>query len=188
MKHSGNEATCELICHPLTPVSGIDEISVTYEWLNSSRLWLRYHADGLIEDISIPDSVEPQRCDNLWQATCFEMFIKETGHDRYLEFNFSPSRRWAVYQFTGYRDGMSNLSLLNEPEIYMDYSDTHFALEVTLDLPDIWGSAPLEAGFSAVVAEQSGEKSYWALTHAPGQPDFHHGDCFSHKLRSGTST
>jgi hypothetical protein len=34
-------------------------------------------------------------------------------------------------------------------------------------------------GLSAVLEEQDGTKSYWALAHPPGgKPDFHHPDCF----------
>ena len=28
------------------------------------------------------------------------------------------------------------------------------------------------------IEEQDGRKSYWALAHPPGKPDFHHPDCF----------
>jgi hypothetical protein len=31
---------------------------------------------------------------------------------------------------------------------------------------------------SAVIEENSGAKSYWALKHPPGKPDFHHADGF----------
>jgi hypothetical protein len=37
-------------------------------------------------------------------------------------------------------------------------------------------------GLSAVIEDSSGAKSYWALAHPPGKPDFHHPDCFAHEL------
>lgn len=37
-------------------------------------------------------------------------------------------------------------------------------------------------GLSAVVEETDGTKSYWALRHPPGVPDFHHPDCFALEL------
>ena len=33
-------------------------------------------------------------------------------------------------------------------------------------------------GISAVIEARDGTKSYWALAHAPGPPDFHNPDCF----------
>ena len=37
-------------------------------------------------------------------------------------------------------------------------------------------------GLSAVLEEKDGTKSYWALAHPPGAPDFHHPDCFAAQL------
>jgi hypothetical protein len=39
-------------------------------------------------------------------------------------------------------------------------------------------------GLSAVIEEVDGSKSYWALRHPPGQPDFHHRDCFALRLEA----
>jgi hypothetical protein len=33
-----------------------------------------------------------------------------------------------------------------------------------------------------VIEEQGGGKSHWAIAHPPGQPDFHHRDCFAAEL------
>jgi len=35
---------------------------------------------------------------------------------------------------------------------------------------------------SAVIEEESGTLSYWALRHAPGRADFHHPDGFALEL------
>ena len=42
--------------------------------------------------------------------------------------------------------------------------------------------APWRIGLSAVIEERHGRKSYWALAHPPGKPDFHHDDCFAIEL------
>lgn len=175
--------------HPLTPVSMVDEISLTYEWQRHGKLWLRYHAEGLLQYLDLPDCKDSQRTDRLWETTCFELFLQEHSVDRYCEFNFSPSSQWAAYQFSGYRDGMRILQLPKEPDIFLDLGDSHASLEVTLALPDILEpdalrGASLKASFSAVISENSGSKSYWALSHPPGEPDFHHRDCFTHQLKA----
>ena len=43
--------------------------------------------------------------DDLWQHTCFELFIGAKNDAEYYEFNFSPSGEWAAYEFRNYRDG-----------------------------------------------------------------------------------
>ncbi len=173
-----------LRCHPLTPVSVVQDISLTYEWRAHGSLWMRYDAEVPPRDLELPEPTDPKRADQLWETTCFELFLQEVGANRYCEFNFSPSRCWAAYQFSAYRDGMRNLQLPKSPDIILESSDSHVAMEVTLGLPDIWGNAALNASFSAVVAEHGGPKSYWALSHPPGKPDFHHKDCFTHQLKA----
>lgn len=52
-----------------------------------------------------------------------------------------------------------------------------YVIEVDLDLTSI-PSGAMNMGLSAVIEERDGTKSYWALAHAPGSPDFHNRDCF----------
>ena len=39
-----------------------------------------------------------------------------------------------------------------------------------------------QVGLSAVIEAKDGSRSYWALAHPPGKPDFHHRDCFALRL------
>jgi len=171
-----------LFLHPdfIPSISG--EIMVELEWGSPGQLWLRYNADILPAELEIPGSKDQKRADGLWQTTCFELFLREPGETRYYEFNFSPSRQWAAYAFEDLREGMSKLDIPKTPHINCDLSATHFALKVTLTLPAVLADAPLEAALSAVIADRTGGKSYWALVHPPGKPDFHHPDCFALEL------
>ena len=49
-------------------------------------------------------------------------------------------------------------------------------------MPFAFMAADLNLAFSAVIEETGGTKSYWALTHPPGKPDFHHPTCFTATL------
>ena len=42
----------------------------------------------------------------------------------------------------------------------------------------------VKIALSAVIEETDGTKSYWALRHPPGAPDFHHPDCFALTLEA----
>jgi len=171
--------------HPVTPVSAIDQITVEWSMSEAGTIWLRYHADGNVEEVKLPDNLDQsQRADDLWQHTCFELFLGEPSGERYCEFNFSPSGNWAAYSFDRYRDGMSKLPMARPPEIYMDFSDSHMALGATLALPDLWIANELYAGLSAVIEMQDGEKSLWALAHPAARPDFHHRDGFTLKMEA----
>lgn len=53
--------------------------------------------------------------------------------------------------------------------------------DVDIDLSEV-PRGDLRVGLSAVIEETDGTKSYWALRHPPGPPDFHHPDCFAVEL------
>jgi hypothetical protein len=186
--HGDNESRnmrLNLQCHPLTPASAIDQITVEWSITEAGTIWLRYHVDGKVEQIKLPDSLDhPERTDGLWKNTCFELFLKQPGKQHYYEFNFSPSGNWAAYGFDSYREGMVPLTLAQAPEIFLDFSDTHIGLEAGFTLPDIWIHNELDAGLSAVIQMHDGEKSLWALLHPIGKPDFHHQDCFKLKIEA----
>ena len=54
-----------------------------------------------------------------------------------------------------------------------------YGLRATLEHPGLWRGVHCHAALSAVIEEADGTKSYWALAHAPGKPDFHHADGFA---------
>jgi hypothetical protein len=103
------------------------------------------------------------------------------GTAGYYELNFAPSRRWAIYRFDAYRDGMSPADVTAAPEISVRRFDDRLELDARVrlyDLAALCGARNLRLALSAVVEEQEGTLSYWALKHAPGKPDFHHPDSF----------
>ena len=125
----------------------------------------------------VSDPAERSRGNNLWETTCFEAFVGGAGRS-YREFNFAPSGQWAAYAFTAPRDGMTDADA--EVEVWLEGGETWIAIEAAV-LADLTPGAPL--GLSAMIEEQGGAKSYWALAHPPGdKPDFHHPDCFVGKL------
>jgi hypothetical protein len=120
------------------------------------------------------------RADELWRHTCFEVFVAEQGSTAYREFNFSPSGEWAAYAFTAYRVGMTPLQLDSPPQI--SWQQTIGRLELVAILPAdmlIAAEGAMRMALSAVIEEQSGTITYWALKHPAGQPDFHHPESFA---------
>lgn len=173
----------QLQCHQDFRVRATDSIEVWIE-RSSGGFWLRYHIEAPLDDLTIPDPAAPGRVDGLWQHLCCEAFLRRPGEDGYIELNFSPSRQWAAYRFAAYREGGTDFELSAAPEIFLDASDSHLALEVEFILPDDWQSSALSVALSAVIEEADGSKSYWALRHPPGKPDFHHPDCFALMLEA----
>lgn len=166
----------ELIRHPDTPSQAVDRIDVALARPEPGLLALRYTVAGRIAQVSLAPPSEPLRTDELWRTTCFEAFVEAAPGAGYYEFNLSPSTKWAAYHFTGYREGMA-LAELSPPAIITGANATHIDVDALIYLPA--SGAPWRLGLSAVIEETGGVKSFWALRHPPGAPDFHHADTFA---------
>jgi hypothetical protein len=130
---------------------------------------VRFRVHGVFK---APPPAAPRFADGLWQHTCFEVFVARPGMPGYLEFNLSPSGEWAAYAFSSYRQGMTRLGT----PIRIDFSEGILKAEIPLE------RGPWRIGLSAVIEEEGGALSCWALAHPPGRPDFHHRDGFALEL------
>lgn len=144
--------------------------------VGSDVLKIEYVVSGHVASLSLPPVALPDRKDGLWQHTCFEAFFAVGA--AYIEFNFSPSRHFASYRFEAYRDGMQPALDLPAPDIYVEADEARYSLTSWVDLKHLGVNSVTSIGLSAVIEKIDGTKSYWALHHAPGPPDFHNSDCF----------
>lgn len=160
----------ELIPHPTNPPGPLERVSVMLE-RQGDRLWLRYVIEGRVGEVKRPDTAPPERTDELWKHTCFEVFVQTDGG--YREFNLAPSGRWASYRFTGYKQDMADATE-RAAVAPLDLADDQIALEAEVDLPDPVGRLAV----SAVIEARDGSISYWALAHPTPEPNFHHPDSF----------
>lgn len=171
-----------LILHPEARCRAVTQIEVEAVRPNPGNLLLRYVVTGNMNELRMAPAAALVRAEELWRHTCFEAFVCAPPATAYYEFNFAPSRRWAAYQFGSYRTGMSVASEIAAPRFEVLSNGTAFELQAALELdrlPGLPSDGPWRLGLSAVIEDTSGRKSYWALAHPPGSPDFHHSDCFA---------
>jgi hypothetical protein len=138
--------------------------------------------DGDVDDLCIPAPGPPRSADRLWEQTCFEAFVGVMNSPTYYEFNFAPSGQWAAYAFQAYRKGQG---IELEPSLSWRRTAERLELDAVIQLdrlPGILRGQPLRCGLSTVIEDRHGERSYWALRHPPGRPDFHHPDAFALEL------
>lgn len=142
--------------------------------LPDGRLMLRYRVDGCAS-LVVPKFRGKGRGDELWQTTCFELFLYD-GAGRYREFNFSPSQQWGAYRFSGYRTQQENFEPVLAPEIAPQSGESVFIQTVFLSRKELEGAE--RAALAAVIEEEGGRPSYWSLVHNGLKPDFHDPACF----------
>ncbi len=171
--------------HPDSRCAAATRVEVDVARPRSGQLVLEYFVTGKMSGLRIPPVSAPIRADELWQHTCFEAFVRAPRAAAYYELNFAPSTQWAAYRFAGYRSGMSIASDIAAPRFKVQSDAASYKLQAALDL-DHLSNMPSPAGWrlglSAVIEEADGRRSFWALAHPPGEPDFHHLDSFAHEL------
>ena len=152
--------------HPDAPPGAIQSIDAELERMDGGAVAI-FRVRGDISKLVIPPPSTPERADNLWRTTCFELFVSGEG-DGYREFNFSPSGEWAAYAFDGYRSGMTNADASIETELYHENNEFQFSAEIRTEFAN-----PAHVGLAAVIEEVDGTISYWSTAFAPGKADFH---------------
>ncbi|MEB4590667.1 DOMON-like domain-containing protein [Candidatus Thiothrix sp. Deng01] len=179
-----------LSCHPATPCAALHSLHATAEHIPESGLRLRYVLNGDLARILLPPPQAPVAADGLWEHTCFEAFISVQGENGYREFNFSPSSQWAAYAFSDYRQRLEwvanhapEVKFSLAPEDGKDGDRLQLdAFIAAADLPVNPDGKALVLGLTAVIETTTGEKSYWALKHPTGRPDFHQRNGFIHEI------
>src|SRR5438094_538298 len=142
----------DLKCHPFTRTNIVRTIQVLVCRSANDELQITFLLDGDISRISVPLPGVPRIAGDLWRHTCFEAFIAVEGQSAYHEFNFAPSREWAVYGFRDYRDGGLLADETMRPQIAVRSTDRRLELDalVRLDrLSAIHQHAGLRIGLSA---------------------------------------
>ena len=160
----------KLIPHPTTPSPFVHKIDVQLR-REGLLLWLRYSIGDDPTAIVWPEEAEAGRTDDLWRHTCCEVFVGTP--DGYVEYNLSPSGRWASYRFDATRCGMREAEEA-AVVLAMDRGPDRMALEARIELP--YGARRL--GLACVIEHRDGGFSYWALAHPSAKPDFHHPHSF----------
>lgn len=144
------------------------------------QLHLHYRIDDPTGRVRLPAAAAPpRRRDELWSTTCLELFLAEPGAAPYWEVNLSPSGDWNVYRLTAYRQGLAPEPAITALPFTVARLGGGLELQVTLDLSALVPAGrPLDLAITAVLDEQGGEISYWALAHPGPEADFHRRDGF----------
>ena len=106
--HPGGHVLCP---HPDTPARAVPRVTCSFVWKSAGEWAFDFAVPVPPAALRLPEPAVPERTDGLWRHTCFEIFLMDPANGSYLEFNLSPSGRWAAYRFDGYRSGMRALGV-----------------------------------------------------------------------------
>lgn len=170
--------THQLVAHAAHPPLAVRRVEARILSHTDNWLRVRWRIDGP-DKLVVPAFAGKGRADNLWETTCFEMFMmSRDGTPGYCEINLSPSERWAAYDFSAYRDGMVERPFAREPDCVMRTGQAMAIFDASIPRVQV-PQPPCSIGLAAVIEETGGVKSYWALSHHKEKPDFHDPACFT---------
>jgi hypothetical protein len=167
--------------YPFSQPNRLSEINITGTITrHGGTLTILFALSGSHDLTIIPETAnKPARKNRLWEATCFEFFLKEKESDPYWEFNLSPTGHWNTYRFNCYRKGMSEETAFSELPFQVSRQTDALILDINLDLKKIIPpNLAVQANISTVIQSSNGEISFWSLIHPVAKPDFHHPDSF----------
>lgn len=168
------------------PAESLPKIDITGEIIRSGdKLLLRYRITGNVEQILLPaKAISPSRREDLWKATCFELFVAIPNRPEYWEFNMSPSRDWNVYKMDAYRrvGFREEIAFEQLPFVYR-YIPGKLSLDITVDLsPILVPKQKVQIGITTILQTIDGKETLWALSHPGAQADFHLKESFSIRI------
>ena len=131
-----------------------------------------------------PSSAAPQRRDELWRHTCFELFARRATERSYLEFNFSPSGDWAAWAFSDYRRDQRPVEQARVRITTLPDDSGCWRLRAQAELGAADAPCTWWLNLAAVIEADDGELTYWAARHTSAQPDFHDHAAFMVPLRA----
>jgi hypothetical protein len=160
--------------HPFEGGEGVPfSLEISLQRLEES-LDVRYRLLVDIQELRLPlpdDSAFRKR--ELWQESCFELFLAGGDIQEYWEWNLAPDRCWNLFRFSDYRENMREEDIL-APHLHTEKKEGCFTLNGLLKLPEeLCDLTLLRVGVSCVLKDQSGRLRYWALSHPGAKPDFH---------------
>jgi hypothetical protein len=171
-----------LVRHPHAPSHALQAVNAQASRTAEGKLALSYSLSGDMARLRVPPPGPARIGWKLWRHTCCEVFIRARAGTTYHEFNFSPSGEWAAYAFTRYREGAPLGDETLDPQVAVESAKHRLDLYALVDLARLapeYVRSPLAIGLAVIAEDENGSLSYWALRHAPGQPDFHHAESFA---------
>ena len=156
----------------LQPYGNIDDINVEVIFhLQENKLFISFTVKGKVDEYYFPATSKPQRANELWKATCFELFLADSKAETYYELNFSSSLAWNFYALKHYRAEVSEVKLLNDPIIQVFEENESFKIELELEGFDF--SKFDICNLTCILLTKENERTFWSSKKMDEKPDFH---------------
>ena len=174
-------ADVPLTAHTRDGPGPVRALSVSGALRRSGVLALEFQVTADLRELRfVPAACHARRSDELWRQTCFELFATRDDESAYCEFNFTPSGEWAAYAFADYRQSRRDAAQDRIDVSTQAAGDGPLRLRARMNLATALGLdaqalalASWRLNCAAIIENNAGVLSYWAVNHPRAQPDFH---------------
>ncbi len=144
--------------------------------IKEKRVKISFFIKGLLAEYVFPLKSEKKRANELWKATCFELFLANSTKEAYYELNFSSSLAWNFYYLSGYRAEVKELQNISNPKIEVYKSDNKFKIVLEMEVENLKEFDSYNV--ACIVLNKKNERIFWSVHHHLNRPDFHNKNNF----------
>ena len=150
----------------------INEINIRSIFeLGQNRLCISFYIKGKLDNYNFPSKSEKKRANELWKATCFELFLANSKNEAYYELNFSSSLAWNFYYLSGYRADVKEVQNISNPQIEVYKSDNEFKIVIEMELETLEEFD--SCNVACILLNKKNKRTFWSVQHHLNRPDFH---------------
>lgn len=144
--------------------------------LTEQKIRISFVVKGALDEYVFPSTSTPKRANELWKATCFELFLANENEEAYYELNFSSSLAWNFYALDAYRGKVEEIELFSMPKIEVFEAKNSFKILFELRVKNLEKFELYNV--ASILLNQEHERTFWTLKHLKTKPDFHDREAF----------
>jgi len=139
--------------------------------LKEYKVELSFVIEGALKEYVFSNTVGKKRADELWKATCFELFLANSKKEEYYELNFSSSLAWNFYYLKTYRADVTEVTNVSTPQIELHKTNNSFKITIELELENLEEFDICNV--ACIVLRKNEERTFWSKKHQNSVADFH---------------
>jgi len=169
----------------LKPHTAINNLTVEASLkVTRESIGLIFRVKGDIEAYLFPEEKQTLRADELWKATCFELFLAHEDGEEYFELNISPSLAWNFYKLKSYRATLQPFLFSAIPTITTQKSKNCYTLTFNLTQEELDFRAFKRYNLATILLTKEQKQTFWALNPLSEKTDFHDKGSFMSRLNA----
>ena len=139
--------------------------------IKEHKVELSFIIKGALAEYIFSKKVEHKRANELWKATCFELFLANSKKEVYYELNFSSSLAWNFYYLESYRADVVEVTNVFSPQIEVHTTNNSFKTSIELEFENIEEFDLCNV--ACIVLNKNKERTFWSMKHQNSVADFH---------------